>query len=351
MPEHTPETHYSRRGFLKAIAATAAAATAVGAGAAALVETQATVPAYGPLFPTVTPAVGSVAVSAPVSGGTDSLAQMAANQAENLRLQAELDAAHRRLSGLDQSLNTLQQSHLALQEALQTTQTHTSLLEGLVGLYEQLEQVDVGATVMEGMSAVGSALTGWVDGLPGVSQGLAQGAIALDRLESDLPWLDEGRRWLVGHLALLSRLMSTLEVVLRVVLDKTEPFLILLADWFADVLRWLPFGLGDKAAQVVEALTALLQETPNSITGMHTYGVARLEKWLGALDEPEPPLLKEVIRPIRENAIAAARTALTQAQTLQTTYVADLEQPATQMWQQSAALRQQIAQYRQEHQV
>lgn len=345
MPERNTEERVSRRGFLKAAVATAAAATAVGAGAAVLMENQAQPTPYGPRFPTVTPTQAASTLAPEMQ------TQLMAYQTENARLQVELETARQRLADLDQTLTQTQEAHNALQQAWQAAQERAARLEGLMRLYEQLDGVNVGAVIVGGLGAVGAALGALLAETPSISAGAARAALALDGLESDVVWLEAGRRWLVSHLAVLSRLFAVVEVVLRTALDKSGPFLIMLGDWFADVLTWLPFGMGDKAAAVVEALTALLQETPNSISGANTYVITPLEKWLGPMDTPEMPLVAGVIRPIRAQVIAPVESAVLKAQALHTTYAATLDEPVRQALETDAALRQAIADYRAAHQV
>lgn len=348
MPEHHTDERLSRRSFLKAAAATAAAATVVGAGAAVLVENQAQPATYGPRFPTVTPGRPVQPATAPTP---ELQAQLTAYQADNARLQAELEAARQRLSELDQALSSSQEAHSALQQEWQAAQARASRLEGLLRLYEQLDGVNLGTVIVGGLGAVGAALGALLAETPSISAGAARAALALDGLESDVVWIEAGRRWLVSHLAVMSRLFAVVEVVLRTALDKSEPFLVMLGDWFADVLKWLPFGMGDKAAAVVEALTALLQETPNSISGANTYVIAPLEKWLGPVDAVEMPLLAGVIRPIRAQVIAPIESTVLKAQALHTAYAAGLDEPVRQALETESALRQAIADYRAAHQV
>ena len=121
----------------------------------------------------------------------------------------------------------------------------------------------------------------------------------------------------------------------------------MLGDWFATVLKWLPFGMGNTAARVVSALTDLIGETPHTLSGLHTNVSQPLALWVGDVDG-EKPLNVNLVRPLREKTIAQAKQVATHANNLQTDYDAKVVKPTRTALQSRQSVREMIAQYRQQ---
>jgi hypothetical protein len=340
----------SRRGFLKSVVATAALATAAGTGAAVLLDkTKTTTITTIPNVTTYIPPVSSLPAVANPAAANQTLAQLAAIQAENMQLRAALDAAERRVTALTQAQGS-DPAFDILQGQLTEANDRATILSGLVTLYEQLEAVDMETVVAAGLAAVGGPLTGLLDRIPTVQEGLAAGQQALAEFEVEIPLMDNGRRWLASHLQKVSGFYQLVENVLREVVETAGSFLENLGQWFQDVLRWLPFGMGDNAARIVEALTNLLAETPNTINGLHTNLVQPLDVWLDG-DGDNMPLRRRLVKPIREQALQPAGETLSQAQAIQSTYQAQLVEPTQAAASSRQTIRAVISQYRQQHQV
>jgi hypothetical protein len=340
----------SRRGFLKAFAATALVATTTGTGAALLSE-QLAKPAV-PLAPALPAPVLAAPVtnSAALSGAAaETLAQLAAAQAENMRLRAELAAAQQRLAGLQTATDNSAVVEV-LQAQLNDSSGQVTVLSGLVALYEQLEQIQIEDVVAGGVSVVGGALGALAGRMPTVAEGLAAGAAALDDLESHIPLLENGRLWLEDHVAKIGDFYMVVESVLAAAVETAGNFLANLNRWFQDVLRWVPFGMGEKAAAIMTAMTNLLGETPNTINGLRTNVAQPLDIWLAGQGE-EMPLRRALIKPLREKALQPATEAIVEVESVQSLYTSQLVEPVQTAAGNRQAVRDMIAQYRQQHQI
>jgi hypothetical protein len=347
--ENFQEQNMSRRSFLKAAMATAVVATAAGAGAAVVVnESGPAQPAViSSAFPPLPPVTHNLAA---VSGEpTELLARLAAVQAENVRLRSALDAAERRLSTLAQnSGNDALTETLQLQLGEANNRIH--VLAGLVALYEQLDEVDMSAAVNGGLTAVGGILGLLTEKAVTVAQGLVTGREALNEFEAHIPLVENGRFWLMGHVARIAGFYQGIEDALRTVAEKAGSFLQMLNEWFQDVMKWLPFGFGRKAAQIMAAMTTLLNETPNTIAGLRTNVAQPLDVWLGSAGE-EMPLRRKLIKPLREQALQPAAEVLEQAEAMRNAYQNQLVQPVETIVTAQQAVRQMITDYRQRNQL
>ena len=185
-----------RRKFLKAAILTAAAATAGGAGAAVLQNqsrTAATQTAVSLPTAPVAPAAQTVVNLNPDTA--DLMARLATAQAENVRLQAALDAAQRNLDSLQGSGSNQGELELVRAELGQANE-RLSLLSGLVALYEQLDGVDIGDAWENGVAAFSTRVDELVAEVPTLSEGIELGRAALDELDDHIPLLENGRFWL-----------------------------------------------------------------------------------------------------------------------------------------------------------
>ena len=347
----------SRRDFLKAALLTSGAAVATGTGAALLWPTEkgAVTTAVVSSSPPSVAGAGTSGLAAAAVGPsvnpTELMERLASAQVENMRLQAELDATLRRLEAATAGQEPSQAVNL-LQEDLNTANAQIMSLAGLVALYEELEKVDVQGMFTQGATAVSDSFQTLLDQLPTLSEGVALSQEAMSSLEAQLPLLENGRSWLATHLANLEQYYDVVERVLNTAVHRAGPVLDLLQEWFDDVLKWLPFGMGENARQVMNALHDYVQQGPITLRGLDTNIAQPLDVWLkrepGQLDTP---LVQNIVKPVREKALNPAVQTIAQAETAHAVYQ---ERLVTQMEAQLAGremIQQLIATYRERHGV
>jgi len=301
------------------------------------------------------PAVYSTAAAPIVSAvaqpaGTDVLAQLAAAQAENMQLRAQLDQALRDLDAARAGEANARGAHDTMAVELDGARTQLGILGGLVALYEQLDSVDLGGVVESGLGAVGQKIGELVGGVPALSAGLDGGQLALGDIEAHIPLLDSGRQWLALETAKMRVFYSDIESWLQRAVDRVGNFLEMLQEWFAGMRRWLPFGAGEKAAGVMGALTSLLAETPNTLAGLDTNVAQPLDVWLARIDG-EPALQRRLVRPLRDEVIGRARVTADQANQVGALFDQQLAAPVRTAISDRAARRQAIADFRAQNQL
>jgi hypothetical protein len=108
--------------------------------------------------------------------------------------------------------------------------------------------------------------------------------------------------------------------------------------------------MGDKASNVITALTNLLQETPQTISGLHSNVLDPLNPWLEKQGE-EVALQSKLVKPLRENALNPAVEVAGRVRQTHETYIAQLVEPAQQATSQRQTMQELIRQYREKHQV
>lgn len=343
MSEQTP---LNRRNFLQALALTGGAAVLTGTGAALIAQyTSNTPPPAGGISP--------LATLPPLTNPSqaDLFAQLTAVQAENLRLQTALDAAERRLALFNedkQPSEALQQ----LQLELASSQEQVSVLAGLVVLYEQLTALEWETLFNEGSQTVSEAWQTVTDVLPSWEEGVTAGETALAEFEGQLPLVENGWYWLNNQLQTLNTYYQAVEEMLKTAVEGAGPVLTMLQEWFTSILAWLPFGMGQNAQKVMTALTNLMELLPATIFGLNTNVQQPLNTWLQKESlTAELPLQTKLVKPLREQLLTSAQTALTQTKTAQTEYDERLVKamaPAVAHYRQ---MRQQITLYQEKHQL
>ena len=341
-----------RRSFLKAVALTAVAATTVGGGAGILANKVREAPVTTTVSPPAPPRSVAIAETAATANHeiADLLAQLASAQADNMRLRAELDAATRRLSGLEAANGDAGTTNEALRVELASATQEVSVLAGLLTLYDQLDDGRLLETVESTLSNFGQVIGGLLDEIPTVEEGIAIGSQALDTFEARLPALSEGRRWLESQMARLNTFFVAAENVLENVAESAGTFLQKIESWFQGVRKWLPFGVGDRAAQVMATLTTLLDETPNTIHGLRRNVADPLDTWVGK-EGQEAPLQADLFRPLREKTLQRTGTVVERARATGGAFETQVQAPLQDVVARRRHLREQIAAYREQHGV
>ncbi|VAW32983.1 hypothetical protein MNBD_CHLOROFLEXI01-4186 [hydrothermal vent metagenome] len=341
----------SRRKFLKVAALTAVAATATGAGAALYNQPLPTTPVVSSVSNTTGQIVPTAVTATDSTASTDLFTRLAAAQADNVRLQAALDASQSQLVNLQQNNQTASSSSEAIAVELGQANEQIGILAGLVALYEQFEAVDVETAVDQGLNAVSSSIETMLAEMPTLSESIQMGRQALQNFETELPLLDNGRLWLINHLSKIEGYFQAVEQLLSQAVDRVGPFLQMLTDWFESVKKWLPFGIGQTAASIMQSITTLILETPNTINGLDTNITQPLNLWLDRDQNNETGLHRSLIKPLRDDLMPKADSTVSKVQQVDVTYKTALKEPVETAVASQRVIRSLIAEYRERYSV
>jgi hypothetical protein len=206
MTENIEEQTVSRRNFIRNMGIAVLAATTAGTTAAMLNKEMHKAAVTSPIITELSPIITelpppSTAVPAVQSAQTivtahndagELLQRLAASQAENMRLQAALEAAQRDLDSLSVTNNSNRSATEEISLQLAGANEQIGILGGLVALYQQLDDVDVTDTIQNGMSAVSESIAELINQTPTLSEGIQLGQQALTEVEEHLPVLEDG---------------------------------------------------------------------------------------------------------------------------------------------------------------
>ncbi len=342
----------TRRNFIKAAALTAVAASATGAGAAIYNQSSPATTTITTSAPnSALPALNTAVSATNSTATTDTFTRLAAAQAENVRLQAALDAAQNQLTNLQTNNHSAASSSETIALELGQANQQIGILAGLVALYEQFEAVDVETAVQNGLTTFSGNIETMLAEMPTLTESIQRGRQALENFESQVPVLDNGRLWLIDHLSKIERYFQVVEQMLAQAADRVGPFLQMLTDWFESVKKWLPFGIGQTATTVMQSITDLLMETPNTISGLNTNVTQPLNVWLNRDQNNETALHRSLINPLRNDLMPKADGTVSKAHQMNETYKTSLKEPVETAVASQRIIRNLITEYRQQHGV
>lgn len=356
----TERNALSRRDFLRTASLTAIGAAAAGSGVAwwrrnndtpTTITTLPTTASVAAAYPTAAPVMTDLQ---PVVNANTSheelLAQLAQSQAENMQLRSQVELLTQDLTNAQSGTAGFQAERETLTTQLSDATQRLTVLGGLVALYQQLDDLDPGEVIENGLTTLGEHVGGLLENAPGLAAGLQTGGLALADVEAHLPLLDNGRQWLAAQAGKVNGFYGEVEQRLREAVDRVGDFFEMLADWFEGLRRWLPFGVGEKAATIMAALTNLVAEMPSTISGLDTNIAQPLDVWLKRIDG-EPALQRVLVKPLRDEVIARAQTNVDKSYQVGAAFNDSLATPVRTHLEGRRAVREAIAAYRQEHQV
>ena len=163
--------------------------------------------------------------------------------------------------------------------------------------------------------------------------------------------LDNGRIWLIDHLSKLEAYFQAVEQLLSQTVERVGPFLQMINDWFESVKKWLPFGIGQTAASIMQSITTLIIETPNTIHGLDTNITQPLNLWLERDQNNDTGLHRSLIKPLRDDLMPKADSTVSKVQQMDVTYKTALKEPVETAVASQHVIRNLIAEYRSQYSV
>ena len=133
--------------------------------------------------------------------------------------------------------------------------------------------------------------------------------------------------------------------MLKTAVESVAPFMQMFNEWVQNILKWLPFGLGEKTSNITAAITELLLETPSTISGLDTNIAQPLDVWLGAANE-EAPLRQTLITPMRDGVLAKSTAVIAQVEQARGGYEVELKEKLETAVSAQRTIQTAIAQYR-----
>jgi len=220
-------------------------------------------------------------------------------------------------------------------------------LQDLIALYERLEKIGIDDTIKIGMAAVGLLIRALREGAKILGAGLDIAETALAATDAAIARLQEGFEFVEKLVDELGKRIQALWALLAEVTGVAIPIAESIGSFFKNILQKIPFGVGAKIKQVIDWIEGLFAQLPDALAQIKARLLAPLRaEWLGAT--PGSSLKTRLITPVRGQVLDPARQLLAEVESLGSKWETQLEKPVQAALQERAAIRAEIASYKQE---
>jgi hypothetical protein len=243
----------------------------------------------------------------------------------------------------DQLISDLDQRQKELADAqsqLEAAQTRLDEYAGLIDLWEQLDEIGLDSLVAAGLASVGLSLTSLMRLVDLFGVGLEKGREVLSTFLSALPGPQDGIKWLQGQVAALAESLDWVVEQVQKAVDPVEPFTRQIANFVSWVLDRLPFGIGAKAKDGLDAMEALVTGLPDLVEGINDSVLDPLADWFG--DDEKTSLVGTLVDPVQEKVVDTGDEVITGASDFEAAYLENLVTPIEDALERRAGLRTQI---------
>jgi hypothetical protein len=218
-------------------------------------------------------------------------------------------------------------------------------LRALVTLYEQLEKIGIDAIVSTGMNVVRSALDTVKGGVRLARDGVTAVETALKNFQALVDNLRGAADAATRILTDLSQKLQAAEALVVSALGNARPLADSIGNFFGELIKKIPFGIGDDLLRAINALTDLVRAIPVTLDTM----LNQLLKPLRDLFFPSTgnALMKSnLVDPITQNLLTPLAKFLTDSEAFIDHWEKDFVQPVQGALNDRAKVRKQIAQVR-----
>jgi hypothetical protein len=219
-------------------------------------------------------------------------------------------------------------------------------LRTLVGMYEQLEKIGIDAIIGAGMSVVRGALDAVRAGLKLLRDGITATESALKNFQTMLDSLRNATNGATLVLNDLSGKLRAAETVITTALGTAAaPIAESIARFFTELIKKIPFGIGDEILRAVNSLTDLIRAVPTSVDALSK----QLFKPMTDMLFPATgvaPVQTNLFDPIAKNLLEPLKKVLGDLDTLIAKWDNDFTTPVQKALNDRAQIRKKIAEYR-----
>lgn len=219
--------------------------------------------------------------------------------------------------------------------------------QGLVALYQRLDDIGLDDVVNNGLAAVAGAL-GNVQALTTrLQSGLERTEASLAALDESLAVLDDALVAAEGAITRLAEAVQALEDHLEAVGERVAPLTEALGGFFKDLVGRIPFGVGDRILATIERVQAVVTTVPETIASLNSRLIEPVRQRF--FPREGGTLQVRLFDPLVAALFDPAEKLLAAITTLAERWEAELAGPAQQRIAARAQVREAIARYRAEN--
>jgi hypothetical protein len=233
---------------------------------------------------------------------------------------------------------------------LEARDAEIARLQGLLQLYEDMDDVDLDSILKAAMAALALPLGAIETGAKALRAGLEWVEEVLSSLRASLPDAQEALLWLEGQVEAVSDSLQKLQIALEKALDRAtgSPVAGAVRDLVDMLLDRLPFGLGDKIRDSFEGLVRLVTGVDEMVQGISTRVLEPL-RYVGVTGASSTGLGPILSDPLVEHILDPLEAHLEDLAALADTWQTRLVAPTEGALAERTRIREEIAQYRQKN--
>jgi uncharacterized UPF0146 family protein len=214
-------------------------------------------------------------------------------------------------------------------------------LRALVGLYENLEKVGIDAIIATGMNVIRSALEAVKAGVRLARDGVTATETALKNFQAMLDSLQSAAELATRALTELSQKFKAAESFVVAMLGTALPLAEAIANFFNELIKKIPFGVGAEISRAINALVDLIRAIPATLDTL----LNQLLKPLREMFFPatgNATVKTNLFDPIINNLLAPLKKFLTDVETLLDKWENNFTAPVQKALDERAKIRKQI---------
>lgn len=246
-----------------------------------------------------------------------------------------------RFAGANETIGQLQSETARLDERFASARE-------LIGMYEQLDAIDLDTTVSSGMSVVAAALASTAGTAQRVREGLVVARNNINQLDEGLAILDQGLAGVEGTISGLSGLVQRLEDTLRSAGQPVAPLAEALGGFLSGIIRRIP-GVGDQIVDTFARLQSLIDAVPESVENINRDLIEPLRTRF--FPREGDTVSVRLLEPLTDLLFTPVDRVLAGLGTLAETWQSALEAPAQEKIAARDEVRKQLLRVRQEKQL
>jgi hypothetical protein len=277
-------------------------------------------------------------------------------QGQVIQLDADLAAATSQNAQLANAITVAQQETLTAktqlteaQAKLQTAEARLAQYQGLIALYDQLDNIGLDALAQDGLKSAAAGLTTALGVLPLVQTGVQTANSLLDDFEKLLPHFNAAFTWLSEQMIKLKLNLHTLEKAAKTTLAEAATGVVAVFGGFIKfVLDYLPFNIGEQTRAAFGAAQTVIVNISDVAAQSDAKVFEQVWRYVGGGPNSWE---KQLVKPLREQTLAPASQLASAVEQAHATFNTALQTPMQSALEQRAALKARINEQRTLHQL
>jgi hypothetical protein len=221
-------------------------------------------------------------------------------------------------------------------------------LKGLVALYETLEKIGIDAIISGAMSVFKGFLDTLRGGVGLLRAGVSGAEGALNSFQNTFAAIRDGLKAAEDGVNNIAALLNNAEVFIGDATTPAKPLVEQVRQFFDDLLGKIPFGVGDNIRHAIDGIVGLVVAIPSGIAAVSSKLIQPLRTgWFSA--DSAKNIQGALLDPITQNVLEPLKKFLGDVDQTLAHWQGDVATPVQAALDQRDAVRKQIAQYKEQH--